>query len=951
MKRLSQRAVWSGVASVVLATIGFAAFRFVFPVEREPADGIWSRFQTARLRGDTAEMSSLVPRIDFNQELSAEELERLATELLDGGYVTSADLVLTRALAAHPKAAAFHRRLGALKHHIGQRAQAREHMLHLLSYGGMDLLLLPLMGNAALRLPDEDRAMNRGRDEQHDDSLLFLGLADRALSQHKLAECAAYVRRALELSPELPEAHLCSAELAYQQGEMPSLQRQLQNMPEAARELVQYWVLCGHVWHQQDDVRSAARCYWEAFRRDPLHYDAVSGLGHSLREIGRVDDATALLERARLIAAYADLCRRVHTAHDAVEQLLQMTEEAAVRVGCYREAFGWCQMAKVVAPTEEWPRERMAKLRAKLKPPIERSHPEDDLRGRFDLSAEPLPVFRSQQTSVELSDAVPSFHFENMAKAAGIRFVFEDGADPSNDETDLIEFTGGGVAIVDYDLDGWPDLFFPQGGAVPAIDPNDVPSIKRPSDTLYRNLQGTAAEDVTNFVGLEDNEYGQGASVGDFNADGWPDLYVANAGRNVLYQNNGDGTLSPLADPAFLAAASWTTSCALVDLNRDGLPDLYDCNYVSLKDARTRMCRSGDASVPCQKGSHPVAAQDQILLNQGDGTFDNVTEATGIVRPDGLALGLIAADWDDNGALDLFVANDAKPNFLFMNQSLSPLNYSEEAVLRGVALSATGRAQACMGIAADDFTGHGRVDLFVTNFYADYNTFYRSLPDGLFRDETSERGLREVSYFYLGFGTQALDANLDGSPDIVLTNGDVVDFTTVNPQRKYRQPAQFLWNLGGGRFRDVPRSQLGDYFQSEHLGRGLAVLDFDRDGREDFAVSHIGSTAALVMNRTSATGHWIGLRLVGVRSERDAIGAKITVSTSGRKWHKQLLGGNGYMASNQRRIVVGLGERQAAEFVLITWPSGYRERFAVSEVDREYVLIEGTGRATTGAQR
>jgi len=255
-----------------------------------------------------------------------------------------------------------------------------------------------------------------------------------------------------------------------------------------------------------------------------------------------------------------------------------------------------------------------------------------------------------------------------------------------------------------------------------------------------------------------------------------------------------------------------------------------------------------------------------------------------------------------------------------------------------------------MGIAADDFTGQGRMDLFVTNFYADYNTFYRSLPDGLFRDETSERGLAEVSYFFLGFGTQSLDADLDGNPDIVLTNGDVVDFSTVNLKRKYRQPAQFLWNVGCRRFQEVPRSQLGDYFQSEQLGRGLAVLDFDRDGHEDFAVSHIGSTAALVMNRTSAMGHWLDLRLVGVRSERDAIGAKITVSASGREWHKQLLGGNGYMASNQRRVIFGLGERQAAEFVSVTWPSGDRERFEVAEVDREYVLVEGAGRAMIGAR-
>ncbi len=949
MKRISHRAV-AGIVVAVIVAIALIFLRTEKPRRSESPEADWEQFQAARLAHRTADMSKLLPSVDVVRQLTESELESLAREFVDNGYFSAADTVLTSALATYPKVSAFRRQLAILQHHTGRQELAREHWLHLLSYGGMDLLTIPLIGHAGLRSPDIDRALSTANDERPDDPLVALGVADRALREHDFEKCGVHVRRALELAPALLQAQLCAAELNYQRGDMPGLRARLSGMPDAARESSEYWVLCGHVWRHQDEVRSAARCYWEAFRRNTLHYEAVAGLGHCLQELGRADDAAALKERARLIAEYADRCRRVHVSHDVVEQLLQRAEEGAARLGCYRDAFGWCQLAKVALPSADWPRERLGEHRSKLRPPIDRSQPEFDLRGRIDLSAEPLPVLHSKGQPIrELSTAMPAFRFENIASAAGIKFVFEDGADPSDEETALFEFTGGGVAVWDYDLDGWPDLFFPQGGPAPAIEPAATALVARSSDTLYRNIEGALCVDVTRLIGLQDADYGQGATIGDFNSDGWPDLYVANAGRNVLYQNNGDGTLSSLSDSVFMASASWTTSCAMVDLNRDGLPDLYDCNYVSLADARTQMCRSGDASVPCRKGTHPIAAQDQILLNQGDGTFANVTAATGIVRPDGLALGLIIADWDDNGSLDVFVANDAKPNFLFMNQSLNPLSYSEEAVLRGVALSATGRAQACMGIAADDFMGQGRVDLFVTNFFADYNTFYRSLPDGLFRDETSERGLHETSYFYLGFGTQSLDANLDGNPDIVLTNGDVVDFSTVNPKRKYQQPPQFIGNLGGGRFQEVPRSALGDYFQTEQLGRGLAVLDFNRDGREDFAVSHIGTNAALVMNGTTEVGHWLAFRLVGVQSDRDAIGARITVRSAGREWHKHLLGGNGYMASNQRRVVVGIGDRTSAEPVRVRWPSGVKEDFEVPTVDREYVLVEGTGRAVTGA--
>lgn len=536
--------------------------------------------------------------------------------------------------------------------------------------------------------------------------------------------------------------------------------------------------------------------------------------------------------------------------------------------------------------------------------------------------------------------------FENRAAALGLEFVYADGADASTVETALFEFTGGGVAVLDYDQDAWPDLFFPQGGSPPADeDAVAIGSPDQPVDLLVRNTSGGALANVTSDARIRDTGYSQGATVGDFNSDGWCDLYVANIGSNCLLMNCGDGTFVRAEAPAFREAPNWTTSCALVDLNHDALPDIYDANYVPLDSVHTLMCRKGDASVPCGTVAHPEAAQDRLLINNGDGTFADRTDSAGIVLPDGLALGLIVSDFDQNGSLDVFVANDGRRNFLFLNQSTSPLRFSEEALERGLAYSGTGRAQACMGVAADDLTGDGLLDLFITNFYADYNTLYRQLPGALFRDETNDCGLHPVSYYSLGFGTQALDADLDGDPDIVLTNGDVADFSSSTPGRSYRQSPQFLLNRGNGRFSEVPPMQLGGFFQGRYLGRGLARLDYDRDGREDFAVSHIGSPAALVANRTDPCGHFLSLQLVGTAGARDAVGAQVSVQSDSTRWKKQLNGGDGYMASNQRRLHFGIGKCNDAVDVTVTWPSQVIEDFGGLPVDREYVLVEGAGKA------
>ena len=333
-----------------------------------------------------------------------------------------------------------------------------------------------------------------------------------------------------------------------------------------------------------------------------------------------------------------------------------------------------------------------------------------------------------------------------------------------------------------------------------------------------------------------------------------------------------------------------------------------------------------------------------MFLNRGDGSFQDITAPSGVVAEDGIGLGVLVADFDGVDGLDLFVANDARANYFFLNQGRDeslPV-FEDQAVLRGIALSGSGRAQACMGVAADDMNQDGLLDLFVTNFYADYNTMYRQQRGCIFEDATHPAGLQTVSYDRLGFGTQFLDADLDGLSDLVLTNGDVVDFSSVTPGRQYAQAPQFLKNLGKGKFAEVPGSQLGEFFQQQHIGRGLARLDWNRDGREEFVVSHIGSEARLLTNTTPTSGSYLDVRLVGTRSNRDAIGATVVVETDVGRWTKQWTAGDGYMASNQRNRIFGLGSSQSIQQVTVLWPSHHTDTLQVDGLNRSLLIIEGS---------
>ena len=343
---------------------------------------------------------------------------------------------------------------------------------------------------------------------------------------------------------------------------------------------------------------------------------------------------------------------------------------------------------------------------------------------------------------------------------------------------------------------------------------------------------------------------------------------------------------------------------------------------------------------------HPnefAAEGDRWWRGDGAGGFVEATRRGGFEVPDGKGLGIVAGCFSEPGPLQVFVANDAVANFLFVATSDQEATvFREQALVRGLAVDRDGRTQACMGVAAGDADGDGRLDLFVTNFADESNAFYRQGKGLVFTDAAHLAGLREPGWRMLGFGTQFLDADLDGDLDLVVANGHVDDLQRLN--QPYRMRPQLFRNIGGGRFNELQSHTLGEYFERELLGRGLARGDFDRDGRDDFAVSHLQQPVALLVNRTQEAGQWLAVRLVATSTARDAIGARVTVVDGEWTRTRHLTAGDGYQASNQRQLTIGLGDRRSVELLRVDWPSGRSTALHDVRAGGELVIVEGRGR-------
>jgi hypothetical protein len=529
--------------------------------------------------------------------------------------------------------------------------------------------------------------------------------------------------------------------------------------------------------------------------------------------------------------------------------------------------------------------------------------------------------------------------FEDVAVASGIDFHHYDAATPMYY---LRETLGSGLAWIDYDNDGWLDLFCVQDGPV-RPDPTKGP---QPTNKLYRNNGDGTFTDVTERVGLARSGFGLGCAVGDFDNDGFDDLVVTYAGEIVLYHNEPDGhggrSFVDVTPKAGLRNSHCATSCAWGDIDNDGYLDLYVCNYVEEDLDHYPICEAPGTKVRniCPPTVFPHVTH-QLYRNNGDGTFTDISSASGVASaPPAPGLGVVMVDLDGDGLLDIYVANDMKPAYLFHNQGKG--RFVEKGLLSGCALGPRARPVAGMGVEAGDIDGTGRPSLFVTNFQLQGSVLYRNQGGLTFQEWSSPSGLGPATFHRLGFGTVFFDADLDGRLDIAIANGHVYrDAEKIG--QPFAQQGQLFLGDGRGRFREVS-DQAGGYFRRLLVGRGLAWADYDNDGRPDLAYSHNGGPIALLHNRTETTNGWVRLELRGDgrKSNRNALGARVEVEAGGTKQVHFLNGGGSYLSSSDRRLLVGLGGADRAERVTVVWPSGQKQLFRDLQGRRWWRLHEGT---------
>jgi hypothetical protein len=543
----------------------------------------------------------------------------------------------------------------------------------------------------------------------------------------------------------------------------------------------------------------------------------------------------------------------------------------------------------------------------------------------------PSPWFPSR-----LTGAGPLFE-EVPASLSGIGWKHDNAMSVSRY---LPETMGPGVAFFDYDNDGWMDVFLVNSGTSDIYNPATPPR-----NALYRNNRDGTFTDVTDKAGVAGGrEFGMGCAIADFDNDGYQDILVTAYGRCTLYRNNGNGTFTDVTAKAGLAAQGWTTSAVWFDYDNDGKLDLFLCSFVQFSAKSDVFC--GDNKLGKRFYCIPrVFRPTPSLLfhNNGDGTFKEVSGGSAISRAMGKALGVVATDINNDGAMDLFVANDTVQNFLFVNRGKG--TWEEIGLAAEVGFSANGTPRSGMGVDAGDVNGDGRQDLFVANVDQEMFSLYRNDGNEFFSDVANFHGVAQATRLLSGWGLKFFDYDNDGNLDLILANGHPDDMIeSYSRQVRYKEPL-VLFRNDGKRLANVT-AEAGPAFQKTYPARGLAVGDYNNDGRLDVLIGNNGETPVLLKNNANESHHWIGLKLQGTGCNRDAVGAAITWSYGDVVRNRFKANGGSYLSSHDMREVLGVGSATKVNYVEIKWPqpSGRVERFTDLPIDRYVTIVEGKGR-------
>ena len=761
------------------------------------------------------------------------------------------------------------------------------------------------------------------------------GIAKHAAMKSDWQRAEALLRQVTEAHKDFLPAFALLGRCLAEQEKYSEIPAWYSSLPPGIDNSPEFFIAAGLWSLHQKQPKQAAKAFWEALRvGDPFHPRALSGLEQSLRVGG--DDANAKL--------VAGLILKVTKLRDAIKTHLERKDQSQaaalavanqmLAVGRFWEAEGWARIAMTL------PRDHVADARQQY------------IAIRSSLNVNTPWLDRSQLITSQI-DATGYPEVDWKSSLVGRRRIVTYGADGKLRFSDqatsrklvhncdiavgnkepghwIYQSAGGGIAVIDYDLDGWPDIT----GAKLDGQPLDSDSA---ANQIFRNLNGSFEQ--VEQTGYIDTGFTHGITVGDFNGDGFPDVLDANYGRNSLFRNNGDGTFSEVANFGF-EAAEWTTSAVVADINGDGYADIYEAAYCEPNKPLTHRCRTKKHRLatcsPLQFESNP----DRVYRGNGDGTFTDVTKKWMKQTTPGRGLGVLVGEFDELPGLDLYIANDMTANHLWSSTSKGQqYGLSELGVIRGLGVNLHSLSQASMGMAVGDPDADGDLDFFLTHFANDHNTFYEQSAPGVWTDRSFQVGLANPSMNLLGFGTEWVDFDNNGSLELFITNGHVDDL--ASDSIAYKMPAQVFIQSSSGGWVESDVTKMGDYFRKDHLGRALVCMDANRDGLQDIAITHVDEPTCLLMNQSKQTGNWIRLELKATNSQRDAIGAKVTFGLDGHTFVKQLTAGDGYMCTNERCIHIGTAAHDAITNVQIQWPSGAIDRHGDIEAGSGYIVVEG----------
>ena len=712
---------------------------------------------------------------------------------------------------------------------------------------------------------------------------------------------------------------------------------------EEVKRFPDFWAALGTYLVQEARFDEAIPTLAQALRLDPTDLPMIRRLYQSLQSVGRADDAQVWIDRYTVMTNIIDANNRIANSGGRVDSKLydKLADNLAL-MGRNAESVYW----RLVAASKTGDQPAMQQLQQQITSIVaeRKAFPKLDQLWcgmEFDSAniADLPPEWRDDSKQAQepafyqvVPGAAPRAMFREVTAKVGLNHAYKIATNPPSKRFPIYQVYGGGVAVVDYDLDAKPDLYFAQGAA----DAPDFVALE--SDTLYRHLRSEDETQLTNVTlpsGLTEDAFTVGVTSGDWNQDGWPDLAVSNIGVHRLLLNRGDGTFAVRDLESKPDLIRLGTSLAMGDVTGDHLPDLFVAHF--LRDPDLTRLPPVDQTGEITEVIAPIKSvpfRDSLFINQKDGNWSS--QLVGGGESDACTgLGLILGDLDPKSpGNEVFVANDVRKNQFWRRGESGDLVDAAAAI--GCAYGSLGFSTGAMGIVAEDLDRNGTLDLHVTNYVEEPDSLYLK-ENGIYRDLNERFRIAAPTRAMVGFGTQTIDYANNGWPDFVVTNGHVDDLTRLG--QPFRQPLQLFANLGTHfDVVDIPEAK---WWNRPRVGRAMAKLDFDDDGRMDFVITDLLGPSALMLNQTPTENHWVKLRLIGTTSERDAIGARVVVNTAKQSWLLMVQAGDGYLAENQTGLHLGIGREKKIESVTVQWPSGKQQEFAGIQSDSTSLLIEG----------